>query len=297
MRIVIAGASGFIGRPLVAALRADGHEVRRLVRHGERAEDGIPWNPATRTLDAATLSGAAAIINLAGENIGAGRWTAVRRERILRSRRDATQTLVRAIGEMKRRPAVLLNASAIGYYGNCGDAVCDETSALGSGFLPAVCEAWETDARAAETLGVRTVLLRFGVILAADGGALGKMLPMFRLGFGGRLGTGRQWMSWIARDDALGAVAHVLTDNRAAGAVNVTAPAPVRNAEFTATLARTLHRPAMIPAPAWALRAAFGAMADEALLGSTRAVPAKLEELGYAFRHPRLDEALRAILV
>jgi uncharacterized protein len=298
VKIVIAGASGLVGRALVPPLRGAGHEVRRLVRgRGTAAPDEIAWDPAAGALDVTQLDGVDAFINLAGENVGDGRWTTTRRERILQSRVDATRTLVAAMEKMVRKPAVLLNASAIGFYGDRGDEVLTETSAVGRGFLPDVCRAWETQALGAAHAGVRTVLLRFGVILARQGGALAKMLPLFRLGLGGRMGSGQQWMSWIGINDVVGAIAHALRDERCAGPMNIVAPAVVTNAEFARVLGRVLRRPAMLPVPAWGLRIAVGAaLANEALLGSQRASPQRLSEVGYAFRHATLEGALREAL-
>ncbi len=293
---VVAGASGLVGRALGAALVREGWIVRRLVRRTPVAPGEFAWDPAAGTVDAAALAGAHAVINLAGENIAAGRWTAARRERILRSRVEATRTLVGALQRMATKPAVLLNASAVGIYGDRGDEVLTERSGMGVGFLTEVTLAWETHAEGAARAGVRTVLLRFGMVLAADGGALGKMLPLFRLGLGGPLGRGTQWMSWIGIDDAVGAMLHALRDERATGALNLVAPTPVTNADFTAALGRAVRRPAVLPAPAWALRAVFGAMADEMLLASTRVAPRELERLGYRFRHPTIDAALAAVL-
>jgi uncharacterized protein len=296
MKIVIAGASGLIGSALVAALVAQGHAVRKLVRRAASAADEVAWDPGARTLDAAELAGTDAIVNLAGENIAGGRWSAARQERIRRSRIDATSTLVSAMAALAPKPVVFLSASAVGYYGDRGDEILRESSAIGHGFLPEVCLAWETHAEGAARLGVRTVLLRFGTVLAAGGGALGKMLPIFRAGLGGRLGSGRQWMSWIAIADVVGAVRHCLVNRDCAGPFNVTAPGAVTNAEFTAALGGVLGRPAGVPAPAWALRAAFGRMADEALLASTRAVPERLGATGYRFQFPELEPALRQVL-
>jgi uncharacterized protein (TIGR01777 family) len=296
MNVVIAGASGLIGSALSRALRDEGHRVRRLVRRAAERENEIAWNPARRELDPQALTAADAIVNLAGESLADGRWTARRRERILRSRTDSTRTLVSALEKLERRPAVLLNASAVGFYGDRGDEVVDESSPVGVGFLPEVCRAWETCAAGAAALGVRVVLLRFGVVLARQGGALAKMLPVFRAGLGGRLGNGRQWMSWIGLDDAVGAIRHALRDERCRGPVNVVAPAPVRNAEFTTALGRALHRPTVLQVPAVVLHAVFGRMADEALLASTRAIPQKLLETGYTFRMATVGPALRAIL-
>lgn len=296
MKIVIAGASGLIGSAVGEAFERAGHGVHRLVRRDVRGPREITWNPAARALDPAALAGTDVAINLAGENIAGGRWTAARRERIRQSRIDATHTLVSALRGVSPRPAVLLNASAIGIYGSRGDEVLTEASPPGQGFLPEVCLAWETHAEGAARAGIRTVLLRFGVVLARDGGALAKMLPLFRAGFGGRLGDGRQWMSWVSIDDVAGAILHCAEHAECAGPLNIVAPNPVTNAAFTAALAQVLRKPAVLPAPAWALRAAFGSMADEALLASARAVPERLLTTGYVFQHPRLEDALRALL-
>lgn len=296
MRIVIAGASGLIGSALTQALRGAGHEVRRLVRRAAvSAPDEILWSPAAGEVDVAALRGTDAVINLAGENVG-HRWTPRRRERIVRSRVDSTRTLVAALSQLSPKPAVFLSASAAGFYGDHGDETLTEASPIGHGFLPEVCLAWETHAEGASRQGVRTVLLRFGIVLSRDGGALARMLPLFRLGLGGRLGSGRQWMSWVSLDDVVGIVEHALRDARYAGPMNVVAPSAVTNADFTATLARVLRRPALLPAPAWGLRLVFGDMAEEALLASQRVLPRRLSEAGYAFRHPTLESALRAVV-
>jgi uncharacterized protein (TIGR01777 family) len=294
MKIVVAGASGLVGTALVAALQRDGHVVHRLVRRAAKTADEITWDPARGEIDRRRIDGVDAVVNLAGENLGAGRWTEARRGRIFRSRIDATRTLVAAMLGVATRPTVFLSASAVGFYGDRGDDVVTESSGPGRGFLPEVCQAWEGAAQRAEEAGVRTVRLRFGVVLAAEGGALAKMLPLFRLGLGGPLGSGRQWMSWISLEDAVGAIRHALRDERVRGPVNVVAPGPVKNADFTRELARAVRRPAFLPAPAWALRFVLGkGMADEALLGSTRAEPRVLERTGYAFRHPTLAAALQ----
>lgn len=294
MRALVAGASGFIGRALVAALRNGSHDVRRLVRSDDRRPDAVSWTPARGMLDPTAVADVDAIVNLAGENISRGRWTRPRRERILRSRVDATATLVNALARAAPRPRVLVNASAAGFYGDRGDAPVTEATNRGAGFLADVCDAWEREAEQAAALGVRAVRLRFGVVLDGEGGALGKMLPFFRAGLGGRLGAGRQWMSWIARDDVIGVIQRALSDDRYTGAINVGAPNPVTNADFTHALGRVLHRPTVLPVPAWALRLMFGrAMANEALLASTRMLPARLQELGYEFQLPEIEPALR----
>ncbi len=296
MKIVIAGASGLIGHAVGDALRGAGHQVQQLVRRAAERDDEIAWKPERRELAASAFDGVDAVVNLSGENLGEGRWTAARRERILRSRVDATATLVAAMKVATRKPAVFLSASAVGFYGDRGAEILSEQSRVGQGFLPEVCLAWETHAEGAARFGVRVVLLRFGVVLAKDGGALEKMLPVFRAGLGGRLGSGEQWMSWIGLADVVGVVRHCLSEPGCRGPVNVVAPAAVTNTEFTATLARVLGRPARLPVPGWALRLALGQMADEALLASTRATPERLLRTGYAFQQPALEPALRSIL-
>jgi uncharacterized protein len=296
MKVVIAGASGMVGRAVTVALRGAGHDVRRLVRRDVAEADEIAWRPETGEIDAGEWGATDAIVNLAGENLAAGRWTRARRDRILRSRTGSTRALVAAIGKLTRKPEVLLNASAVGFYGDRGEEVLTERSGVGQGFLPEVCLAWETHAEGASRVGVRTVCLRFATMLAVEGGALAKMLPVFRLGLGGRFGHGRQWMSWVSIDDAVGAILHTLADPRCSGPINIAAPEPVRNAEFAATLGRVLGRPASLPVPSWVLRGVFGQMADEALLASTRAVPERLRETGFEFRHCTLETALRSAL-
>ncbi len=294
MLIVISGASGFVGRAVTAQLRENGHDVRRLVRRAATLPNEISWDPARRALDPAALEGADVVINLAGENIGAGRWTVRRRAAIRSSRINATATLVAAVTQSATRPSVWLNASAIGCYGDRGDEVLTEDSPLGQGFLPEVCRDWETEANRVQASGVRVACLRLGLVLAQEGGALAKMRPVFRLGLGGRLGSGRQWMSWVHRDDVVQVVLRALADDRYAGPINVVAPEAVRNSDFTRALGRAWKRPTALPVPGWALRLAFGDMADATLLASSRVVPAKLSGLGYVFRFGSLESALAA---
>ncbi len=295
-RILIAGASGLVGRALVPFLQTQGHTVLRLVRQSPGTAKEICWNPATGALDATALEGVDAIVNLSGENVGAGRWTAVRRGAILRSRVEATRTLVLAVQKLRRKPEVFVSASAVGFYGERGDEVVTEDAPIGQGFLPEVCLAWETHAEGAARLGLRTALLRFGVVLTPSGGALAKLLPLFRVGLGGRVGDGRQWMSWVSIDDAVGAIYHALVEARCAGAINMVAPSSVTNADFATTLGRVLRRPASLPVPALAVRALFGQMAEETLLASTRAEPRRLLATGYGFRHATVEAALRHVL-
>jgi uncharacterized protein len=295
-RILVTGASGLIGRSLVPFLQTQGHEVAVLVRRAPSSAAEIFWNPANGELDASKLEGVDAIVHLAGENVAGGRWTEARRERILRSRVDGTRTLVTALAKLGRKPAVFISAAALGFYGERGDDELTEQSHIGHGFLPEVCLAWETHAEGAARLGVRTALMRFGIVLSPAGGALAKMLPVFRAGLGGRLGSGCQWMSWISIDDAVAAVYHAMMDVRCTGAFNVVAPAPVRNADFARTLGRVLRRPSVLAVPLPVLKLGFGRMAEETVLMSTRAVPAKLRAMDYDFRHPDLEVALRHVL-
>ena len=296
MKILVAGASGLLGRALVPLLQTQGHTVVRLVRRAARTAEEVTWNPATGELEAARIEGVDAVINLSGENVAAGRWTAARRERILASRMGATRTLVTALGRLQRRPAVFVAASATGFYGDRGEEELTEASATGTGFLAGVVQAWEAEAAKIPVPGLREVRVRFGVVLSPAGGALARMRPLFRAGLGGRLGSGRQWMSWISVDDAAGALYHALVNPHLSGAVNGVAPEPVRNAEFTATLAGVLHRPAFLPVPAAVMRGVFGQMADETLLASAKVVPGKLAATGYVFRWPHLAGALRHVL-
>ncbi len=268
----------------------------RLVRRPVQGSDEIFWRPYARELEGVQLEGTDAIINLAGENIAGGRWTPARRARILDSRVDATRTLVTTCALLTRPPAVFINASAVGFYGDAGEREVTEASPAGVGFLPETCLIWETNAEGAARVGIRTVLLRFGVVLSTEGGALAKMLPLFRLGLGGRMGAGTQWMSWVSVYDAVGAIVHALDHPTCTGPVNVVAPEPVTNAEFAATLARVLHRPAACPVPSWLLREVFGEMATATVLASTRARPERLITTGYAFRYAALEPALRAAL-
>lgn len=295
-RAVVAGASGLIGRALVAALRQAGWQVTRLVRREVRGADEVCWNPASGAIDPAAVEGVDAVVNLAGANVGDGRWTRARRAAIRASRIESTRTLVQAMARAGRRPAVFVSAAATGIYGSRGDEVLTEVSTAGAGFLAEVCRDWEAEAVAAEKAGVRTVCARFGVVLAAEGGALAKLLPVFRLGLGGRIGDGRQWMSWIGRDDAVGALRLAIERPECRGPMNLVAPGAVTNAEFTRTLARVVRRPAFCAVPAAVLRLALGTMAEETILASARVEPVRLREAGFVFRTPGLEDALRAAL-
>jgi uncharacterized protein (TIGR01777 family) len=292
MRIGVTGASGLLGTALVPVLRGGGHEV---VCIGRGPEADVRWNPAIGEIDTAACAGIDAFVHLAGANVGQ-RWTSAHRREIRDSRVAGTTLIARTAAALVPQPRALVCASAVGIYGNAGDAVCDESTPPGHDFLAEVVQAWESGAGAARAAGIRTVHLRLGVILSRHGGALGKLLPIFRLGAGGRVGNGRQWMSWLSVDDAVGIVCFALEQGMLSGAVNATAPSPVTNAEFTATLARVVHRPALFPVPALALNFVFGEMAQATLLASQRAVPGRLLAAGYLFRHATLEPALRAVV-
>lgn len=296
MRVLVSGSSGFIGSAVVATLGSSGHQVVRLVRGPtSRPGETVSWDPARGRLDASSLTGIDAAVHLAGESI-IGRWTASKKAAIRDSRTRGTQLLSDALATLPHPPAVLVSASAMGYYGDRGDETLDESSAPGSGFLAEVCRAWEAATAAASRRGIRVVHARLGMVLDPDGGALAKMLPAFRLGLGGQLGSGRQWMSWVTRDDVVGAIAHALSDTSLGGPVNVVSPTPVTNAEFTHALSRALRRPAVVPVPAAAIRLLFGEMGGELLLASARVMPKRLLERGYRFRHAQLEPALTDLL-
>jgi uncharacterized protein (TIGR01777 family) len=293
--VVVSGASGLLGSALLPALTAAGWGHRSLVRRAPAAGE-VRWDPAEGTIDAEALAGVTAAVHLAGEPIAEGRWTADRKARIRRSRVQGTRLLAASLARLPARPEVLVSASAIGIYGDRGDELLDEDSALGTDFLAEVGKEWEAATAPARDAGIRVVHLRFGIILAADGGALPRMVKPFLLGAGGPIGNGRQWMSWIAIEDAVRIVLRSLEDARMTGPVNAVSPNPVRNSEFAERLGQVLHRPALVPVPAFALRLLFGEMADAALLASQRVAPARLLEGGFEFRHPTLPEALRTVL-
>ncbi|MFA5265736.1 MAG: TIGR01777 family oxidoreductase [Opitutaceae bacterium] len=292
MRIIVAGASGFVGSALVPALRALGHDVVVLVRRPVHGDREVFWDPATGKLDCAKLGGVDAVVNLAGAGIADARWTRERKALLRSSRVKSTETLVKAIGSASPRPRVLVNASAIGYYGNRGSEILTELSAPGEGFLANLCGDWERAAYAASPLGVRVVCLRCGVVLSSRGGVLARMKPLFRLGLGGRFGDGRAWMSWIASADLVRLIAAAIEDERYEGSINAVAPWPVTNADFTAMVAAALRRSAVLAVPGWVLKAAFGSMAEEMLLSSARALPAKLGNLKFEYSAREIPEAL-----
>jgi uncharacterized protein len=298
MKILVTGSTGVVGNALTNELKKAGHTVCRLVRPETRKEairgnEGfdVAWNPATGELGAAAV-GADAVVNLAGASIAGGRWTEARKKELRSSRVDTTRALVNALAKMAARPRVMVSASAIGIYGDRGDEILNEDSAPGGDFLSELAKEWEAEAEKGEALGIRVVRARFGIILARQGGALAEMARPFRFGVGGRLGSGRQWMSWVSLEDVVAILRDALENGAMRGAINVVSPQPARNAEFTAGLAAALHRPALFPAPPFALRLLLGEMADALLLASQRVVPAKLEKMNYKF----LDTDLRATL-
>ncbi len=297
LQIAVTGASGLLGSALVPFLATGGHRVAPVSRR-PKSPDAIRWDPPSGATDASSFDGLDAMVHLAGENIGA-RWTRERKRKIRESRIAGTRQLAEALARLKRPPAVLVAASAMGIYGDRGDEILTEESVppgSPADFLVEVGREWEAAADPAREAGIRVVHLRFGLVLTPSGGALGRMLPAFRLGVGGPLGNGRQWVSWISVDDAIGAMHHALLTASLSGSFNTAAPEPVTSRDFAATLGRVLRRPARLPAPAPALRLLFGEMADTALLGSQRLSPARLLASGYSFRHPRLEDAMRHVL-
>jgi uncharacterized protein (TIGR01777 family) len=299
MKILISGASGLVGSAATKVLRAEGNTVAQLVRPGrDRSQQpgDVFWNPAKQQIDAAALDGFDAVIHLSGASIADGRWTEARKDELRSSRIDSTGLLVDALAKVNRKPRVLVAASAVGYYGDRGDEILTESSPPGAGFLADLAREWEAESARAQSLGIRTVLLRTGVVLDARGGALPQMLRPFRFGAGGRYGSGKQWLSWIALQDEVAIIRAALSEDRYAGPLNAAAPNPVRNQEMTRVIAATLNRPAIFPAPAFALRLALGEMADALLLASQRAVPERLLSLGFKFHLPDFAPALRAVL-
>ena len=297
MKVLISGGSGLVGKALTESLRSEGHTVALLVRpDGDASAGDIRWDPASGFINTNAMEGADAVVNLNGASIGGGRWNAERKKILRSSRIDATRVLVDAFTRLKQKPRVFVSASAIGYYGNRGDEVLTESSVSGNGFLADTCRDWEAEALRAQSSCIRTVMTRFGVILSAKGGALTQMLPPFKLGLGGRLGSGQQWLSWIALEDVVGLLRAAISDEKATGPVNVVAPTPVRNSEFTQVLASVLHRPAIFPAPAFGLRLLLGEMADALLLSSQQVHSEREPAATYHFRYENLEPALHAIL-
>ncbi len=299
MRIAVTGASGLIGTALSAFLcasswRGGGHTVVPLVRRSAKPGE-VAWDPVAGTVETDALDGVDAVVHLAGENVAGGRWTAARRERILRSRTDGTRTIATALALLRRKPTVLVSASAVGWYGSTGDMEVDEASPPGSGFLSEVCRAWEAAADPAREAGIRVLHARLGVVLSGRGGALPEMARPFRFGVGGPIGGGRQWLPWVAIADVIGAILHAIA-SPLEGPVNVVSPNPVRQATFARVLGHVLHRPALLPLPALAVRGLFGRMGQEILLDGQRVKPAHLIASGYVFEQPDLEGALRFAL-
>ncbi|MDT5123389.1 MAG: uncharacterized protein QOC96_2871 [Acidobacteriota bacterium] len=296
MKILVTGSTGLVGSALIPALKSSGHQIVRLVRSQPKDASEVYWNPEQGTIKAVELEGLDAVVHLAGENLATGRWTDEKKKRIRESRIKGTRLLSETLAQLNEKPAVLVSASAVGFYGSRGDEILTEQSASGSDFLAEVCREWELATQAAAQAGIRVVNLRFGVIFSGEGGALKKMLLPFRMGVGGKIGSGHQYMSWIALDDAVGAIEHALTNETLRGPVNAVAPQAATNREFTKTLGRVLSRPTIFPVPAFAARLAFGEMADATLLSSQRVEPERLNEAGYAFKYPTLEAALRHVL-
>ena len=300
-KIIVSGASGLVGSELLPLLGDGQYEVSRLVRKQSDIGGGdmwsrrdlVPWDPVTGELDAAMLEGTEAVVHLAGENIAVGRWNNARKKKIRESRVDGTRLLCEKLAEMPTPPKVLICASAIGYYGHRGDESLTEESPVGEGFLPDVCREWEEATEAAAKAGIRVIRLRIGIVLSPRGGALKKMLVPFKMGTGGKVGDGRQYMSWISLDDLAAVIVHCIKDESISGAVNAVAPEAVTNKVFTKTLGKVLRRPTMFPLPAFAAKIIFGEMAEAMLLCSSRVVPKALADSGFEFAHPGLESALR----
>lgn len=296
MKILISGSSGLIGTALTTSLAKDGHGPVRLVRRKPSNAAEIEWHPNQGRLEAERLNGIDAVVHLAGESIASGRWTDEKKRSIRDSRVKGTSLLAEALAGTATPPSVFISASAIGYYGTRGDELLTETSPPGDDFLAGVCIEWENATRAAVEQGIRTINARFGIVLDENEGALSKMLTPFRMGIGGRVGDGKQWMSWVALDDVINALKFLIADRSTRGPVNFVSPNPVTNAEFTKTLGRVLSRPTFFPVPEFGVRLAFGEMADALLLASQRVRPAVLEEKGFKFSWPMLEPALTHIL-
>jgi uncharacterized protein (TIGR01777 family) len=297
MKILVSGSHGLVGKALIKSLTTDGHEMVRLVRR--ELSFGAPeveWHPDQGRIDAEQLEGFDVVVHLAGENIASGRWTGEKKRAIRESRVEGTSLLSESLARLSRPPSVFLSASAIGYYGDRGDELLTEKSAPGEGFLPSVCIEWENATKPAVEKGIRTVHTRFGIILDRAEGALAKMLPLFKMGIGGKIGDGKQWMSWIALDDVVNGLKFLIADTSTSGPVNFVAPNPVTNAEFTKALGRVLSRPTLFPVPAFGARLAFGEMADALLLSSQKVEPSVMQDRGFLFSWPTLEPALKHLL-
>lgn len=296
-KIAVTGASGLVGSELVSMLRRDGFEVLRLVRRPANADDEVRWDPDAGTIDAEGLRGITGAVHLAGDNVASGRWTKAKKAKIRDSRVRGTALLAGALAELSPKPRTLVSASAVGYYGACGEEALDESAAQGTGFLASVCGEWEAATARAQDVGIRVVHARIGIVLASRGGALAKMKMPFLLGMGGRIGDGRQYMSWITLEDLVSALVFALQTEGLEGPVNFVSPTPVTNADFTSTLGRVLKRPTAFSVPKFALRLGVGSdMANEMLLGGSRVIPASLHAHGFVWEHTTLQPALRSLL-
>jgi uncharacterized protein len=295
MKVLISGATGLIGSALIPELESKGHQTTRLTR-SPRSSGDVGWNPNAGEIDASRLVSHDAVVHLAGESIAEGRWTPEKKRRILESRVRGTRLLAETIASLPEPPKVMISASGVNYYGDRGNELLREDSGPGNTFLAEVCKAWEAAADPAREAGIRVVHLRNGIVLSTEGGALARTLPTFKLGGGGRIGSGRQYWSWVALDDVVGAMIHAIENDHGGGPVNVGSPNPLTNAEYTKALGKVLNRPTVFPLPAPAARLMLGEVADELLLASVRVEPAKLKETGYEFRYPELEGALRHLL-
>jgi uncharacterized protein (TIGR01777 family) len=296
MKVVISGSSGLVGKALITSLTADGHDVYRLVRSQPKSSKDIQWDPQAESMDKSSLEGADVVINLAGESIASGKWTNDKMDRIRQSRVRGTTLLANTLNELEAKPKVLISASAIGYYGDRGNEILIEESPVGPGFLASVCREWERAASIATKGGIRVVQMRIGIVLSKDGGALAKMLPPFQMGAGGPLGSGKQYMSWIAIDDLVSAFKHAIETESLSGPVNLVAPNTVQNIDFTKSLAKVLGKPAFFPVPGFVLAVALGRMADELLLTSQRVEPKKLLHSEFHWKYAKLEDALKQAL-
>lgn len=292
MRIAIAGSSGLIGTALVESLRADGHEVLRLVRRQTKASSEVLWNPAKGEIDLTALAGVEVMINLAGAGVGDHRWTKKYKDLILSSRVSSTETMAKAAAELK--PKVLINASAIGFYGDTADREVDESSAVGAGFLADVVKSWEAATKQAEDAGVRVVKIRTGLVVSANGGAWARLLPLFKAGLGGQLGNGKQYWSFISLRDQIAAIKFLIENSQISGPVNLTAPNPATNREVTKAMSKVLRRPALLPVPAFALQIVLGEFSQE-VLGSIRVIPCVLNSAGFQFSDPDIVSAIKTL--
>lgn len=296
MKIIITGSSGLVGTALVSFFRKEHHEVYKLVRvRADLQNDEIAWDPERGVINPNLIEGFDVVIHLAGENI-MGRWTESKKKRIKESRVKSTSLLCQSLNQLKKPPHVFISASAVGYYGNRGDDILTEQSVKGKGFLANVCEEWEEATRLAAEKGIRVINLRFGMILSSCGGALKQMLPIFKLGLGGKMGSGNQYVSWIAIDDLVRAINYIIHQESLAGPINAVSPDPVTNEEMTKTLGKVLHRPTFLAMPTFMVELVFGELGKDVLLSSARVKPSKLEEAGFQYRYPHLEEALTAIL-